>query len=110
MDPYPDSDWVYYVDARPYPDPPVPPPAPPAPPTAPAPAFHIDNGVSFFVSMATAMASDTTLFKLGMVTLSTSCNDFDFSLARHSSLAPANAVDTVPCCAALSPSVFPSGR
>lgn len=63
--PYPDADWFYYADTKPWPDP------------APLPAagnFSLDrvNGsVSFLVNMATAMASDTSLFKLGMVSLTT---------------------------------------
>ena len=33
------------------------------------PPFILQNSLSFFVSMTTAMASDTSLFKLGMVSL-----------------------------------------
>lgn len=44
----------------------------PADPEAPdLGGFALPNSVSFLVSMATAMASDTSLFKLGMVSLVT---------------------------------------
>ena len=37
--------------------------------------FTLPNSVSFLVNMATAMASDTSLFKLGMVSLVTGAWD-----------------------------------
>ena len=71
---FPDGDWEYFVKAKPWP---VPTGAckSPAPPPAPGPVsmgnFTLPNSVSFLVNMATAMASDTSLFKLGMVSLVT---------------------------------------
>ena len=66
--PLPDNDWDYYYNTRLLP----PPPAPPAPPFA-LPAGAV---ASFIVSKADAMASDTTLFKLGMVSLVLEPNPF----------------------------------
>ena len=60
LNPYPDADWTYYVDTKPFPSPPKPPPDN---------DFKLPTGVSFFVSMSTAMASDTSMFKLGMVSI-----------------------------------------
>ena len=59
LNPYPDVDWTYYVDTKPFPS--------PKPP--PADDFKLPTGISFFVSMSTAMASDTSMFKLGMVSI-----------------------------------------
>ena len=42
-------------------------------------AFVLQSSISFFVSMTTAMASDTSLFKLGMVSLVTDPPLFDAS-------------------------------
>ena len=94
LTPYPDKDWTYYVSAKPWPIPtgPPTPPAPPAPPPPPGPGncfgrpaedcFRLPNSLSFFVNMATAMASDTTLFKLGMVSLVTDPPLFQGNLSR----------------------------
>jgi hypothetical protein len=75
---FPDSDWAYFVQAKPWPVPSsggchAPKPKPPPPPPGPVSMgnFTLPNSVSFLVNMATAMASDTSLFKLGMVSLIT---------------------------------------
>lgn len=77
---FPDNDWEYFVKAKPWPVPPGECHAP-APPPARGPVsmgnFTLPNSVSFLVNMATAMASDTSLFKLGMVSLVTDPPLFD---------------------------------
>eukprot|EP01047_Picozoa_sp_COSAG01_P004788 COSAG01_NODE_159_length_23702_cov_119.507585_23_plen_254_part_00 len=79
---FPDRDWTYFVKARPWPVPSpggchAPKPPAPAPPPGPVSMgnFTLPNSVSFLVNMATAMASDTSLFKLGMVSLITGAWD-----------------------------------
>ena len=79
---FPDSDWTYFVKAKPWPVPlpggcHAPQPKPPPPPPGPVSMgnFTLPNSVSFLVNMATAMASDTSLFKLGMVSLVTGAWD-----------------------------------
>ena len=67
---FPDSDWTYFVDTTPW-------PKPAGPAAEPLGGFQLPNSLSFFVNMATAMASDTSLFKLGMVSLITDPPLFD---------------------------------
>ena len=61
--PFPDNDWTYYYNSTAVP---------------PHPAdFHLPSGsVNYIVAKADAMASDTTLFKLGMVSLVFEPNPF----------------------------------
>eukprot|EP01043_Picozoa_sp_COSAG02_P070913 COSAG02_NODE_12748_length_1500_cov_1.362598_1_plen_411_part_10 len=71
---FPDNDWEYFVRAKPWPAPSgvcrkSPSPSPPPPGPVSMGNFTLPNSVSFLVNMATAMASDTSLFKLGMVSL-----------------------------------------
>jgi hypothetical protein len=73
--PFPDADWDYFYNVSATHDP-YPTPAP-----GPAPGSGIDlnvaeGSVSFFVNKADALASDTSLFKLGMVSLIMTPNPF----------------------------------
>ena len=74
---FPDTDWEYYVQTKPWP---IPPPHPPTPQPGSLGGFQLPNSVSFLVNMATAMASDTSLFKLGMVSLVTTPPLFEQNL------------------------------
>ena len=76
---FPDSDWTYYVDTKPWPT-----PTPAGPGATPLGGFQLPNSVSFLVNMATAMASDTSLFKLGMVSLITNPPLFESDMASFS--------------------------
>jgi hypothetical protein len=73
---FPDNDWTYYVSAKPWPKPSAGPPG-----ELPLGGFQLPVSMSFLVNMATAMASDTSLFKLGMVSLITDPPLFEADLA-----------------------------
>lgn len=61
--PKPDGDWAFWI-------------LPEDVPSNKVSNFTLPDGVSFFVGMQTAMASDTALFKLGMVSVTTTPNIF----------------------------------
>jgi hypothetical protein len=72
--PFPDTDWNYFYNVSATSD--------PVPTPSPAPGGGIDlkkadGSVSFFVNKADAMASDTSLFKLGLVSLVMTPNPFE---------------------------------